>query len=122
MIKVLCNIILINSLLNAVNFPIDAYSCSSSAKKLNNYADDLEYKENELTSAESNVDSAKSDYEINCGYYGTFSKDESMCGSWGIYKSSYDEAVNDYNYKQSEYNNILSDINYALKSVLRNCQ
>ena len=106
--KIIISTILVTSLLNAVSFPIDAYDCSRSAKKLKNYADDLE-------SQESTVESAESDYELNCGSYGSYSRDESMCGTYGLYRTSYDNAI-------SEYNSILSDIQYSLKNTLRSCQ
>jgi hypothetical protein len=55
------------------DFPIDASSCSYAAKKLKNYADDLEMQEE-------NVNNAKSDYEMYCGSGGFYSNDETMCG------------------------------------------
>ena len=92
----------------AVSFPIDAYDCESSAKKLKNSA-------SELQDAESRVNSAESDYESSCGYGGYNREDEYACGAYGSYKTDYEDAI-------SNYNSILSDVNYQLKKVLRSCQ
>lgn len=127
---------LVVSYLISASFPIDASSCSSSARQLKNSADDLEYKEQDVDDKESElqyaiqeVENAKSNYELNCGAYGSFSKDESICGSWGMYKQSYDNAYSDYEWKKREYNSAvddynsaLSDVAYQLRRVLNSCQ
>jgi len=94
--------------LNAVSFPIDAYDCERAANKLKSTA-------SELADAESRVNSAESDYESNCGPYGYSRNDEYSCGTYGSYKSEYEDAI-------SNYNSLLSDIHYNLKITLRSCQ
>ncbi len=122
MYKIIFGLLLSSSLIFGIDFPLDASYCSSSARKLKNYADELESQESDVESEENNLENAKSDYELNCGNYGSFSGDESMCGNYGMYRTSYEDALNTYNNTINDYNSALSDLQYQLKSFLRNCQ
>lgn len=104
------------------DFPIDASSCSSSANKLKNYANDLETQEENVDNAKNALENAKSYYKMNCGSGGFYSNNEIMCGNYGIYKTRYKNAVDDYNDAIDNYNRSFSDVKYQLKAVLNNCQ
>jgi hypothetical protein len=97
------------------DFPIDASSCSYSANQLKNYADDLETQEENVNNAKNALENAKSYYKMNCGSGGFYSNDEMMCGDYGTYKTTYKNAIDNYNRS-------FSDVKYQLKAVLNNCQ
>ena len=107
MLKLLSILFLSVSIAISANFSIDADDCARSAKKLKNYAEELE-------SLEDEVESAESDYESNCGSYGYYTNDEYMCGLYGTYRTSYNDAIDNYN-------SGLEEVNYALKKVIRDC-